>query len=89
MENPNLLILDEPTKGIDVGAKYSIYEIMNELATNGYAIIMVSSEMPEVLGMADRVVVMRNGRVSGIMENKDLTQEMILEHSLKSAEGGE
>ena len=62
---------------------------MNELATNGYAIIMVSSEMPEVLGMADRVVVMRNGRVSGIMENKDLTQEMILEHSLKSAEGGE
>ena len=84
-----LLILDEPTKGIDVGAKYSIYEIMNELATNGYAIIMVSSEMPEVLGMADRVVVMRNGRVSGIMENKDLTQEMILEHSLKSAEGGE
>ena len=62
---------------------------MNELATNGYAIIMVSSEMPEVLGMADRVVVMRNGRVSGIMENKELTQEMILEHSLKSAEGGE
>ena len=84
-----LLILDEPTKGIDVGAKYSIYEIMNELATNGYAIIMVSSEMPEVLGMADRVVVMRNGRVSGIMDNKELTQEMILEHSLKSAEGGE
>ena len=62
---------------------------MNELATNGYAIIMVSSEMPEVLGMADRVVVMRNGRVSGIMENKELTQEMILEHSLKSAEGGD
>ena len=84
-----VLILDEPTKGIDVGAKYSIYEIMNELATNGYAIIMVSSEMPEVLGMADRVVVMRNGRVSGIMDNKELTQEMILEHSLKSAEGGE
>ena len=62
---------------------------MNELATNGYAIIMVSSEMPEVLGMADRVVVMRNGRVSGILDNKELTQEMILEHSLKSAEGGD
>ena len=89
IHDPKVLILDEPTKGIDVGAKYSIYEIMNELATNGYAIIMVSSEMPEVLGMADRVVVMRNGRVSGIMENKELTQEMILEHSLKSAEGGE
>ena len=84
-----VLILDEPTKGIDVGAKYSIYEIMNELATNGYAIIMVSSEMPEVLGMADRVVVMRNGRVSGILDNKELTQEMILEHSLKSVEGGD
>lgn len=62
---------------------------MNELATNGYAIIMVSSEMPEVLGMADRVVVMRNGRVAGIMDNKDLTQEMILEHSLKSSDGEE
>ena len=60
-----VLILDEPTKGIDVGAKYSIYEIMNELTANGYAIIMVSSEMPEVLGMADRIVVMRNGRVAG------------------------
>lgn len=83
-----VLILDEPTKGIDVGAKYSIYEIMNELAKNGYAIIMVSSEMPEVLGMADRVVIMRNGRISGILENKDLSQEMILEHSIKSKERG-
>lgn len=81
-----VLILDEPTKGIDVGAKYSIYEIMNELAESGYAIIMVSSEMPEVLGMADRIVVMKSGRVTGEFETKDATQEMILEASLKHKE---
>lgn len=78
-----VLILDEPTKGIDVGAKYSIYEIMNDLTKRGYAIIMVSSEMPEVLGMADRIVVMKSGRVTGNFNAKDVTQEMILEASLK------
>ncbi len=78
-----VLIMDEPTKGIDVGAKYSIYEIMNELACNGYAIIMVSSEMPEVLGMADNIVVMKSGRVTGSFDKKGVTQEMILEASLK------
>ncbi len=84
-----VLILDEPTKGIDVGAKYSIYEIMNELTASGYAIIMVSSEMPEVLGMADRIVVMRNGRVAGLFDAKGTTQEKILEASLKQDEGEE
>ena len=84
-----VLILDEPTKGIDVGAKYSIYEIMNELTASGYAIIMVSSEMPEVLGMADRIVVMRSGRVAGQFESEGTTQEMILEASLKQEEGKE
>ena len=84
-----VLILDEPTKGIDVGAKYSIYEIMNELTANGYAIIMVSSEMPEVLGMADRIVVMRNGRVAGQFDTEGTTQEMILEASLKQEDGRE
>ena len=69
---------DQPTKGIDVGAKYSIYEIMNELTANGYAIIMVSSEMPEVLGMADRIVVMRNGRVAGQFDTEGTTQEATL-----------
>lgn len=78
-----VLILDEPTKGIDVGAKYSIYEIMNELASNGYTIIMVSSEMPEVLGMADRIVVMSSGRVTDSFSIKEATQERILEASLK------
>ncbi len=77
-----VLILDEPTKGIDVGAKYSIYEIMNELASNGYTIIMVSSEMPEVLGMADRIVVMSSGRVTDSFSIKEATQGRILEASL-------
>ena len=77
-----VLILDEPTKGIDVGAKYSIYEIMNELAANGYAIIMVSSEMPEVLGMADRIVVMKSGHVTVEFDNKEVSQEMIMAASL-------
>ena len=83
-----VLIMDEPTKGIDVGAKYSIYEIMNELACNGYAIIMVSSEMPEGLGVADRVVVMKSGRVTAeFSDMSSLTQEMILEASLKEKGG--
>ena len=77
-----VLILDEPTKGIDVGAKYSIYEIMNELAASGYAIIMVSSEMPEVLGMADRIVVMKSGHVSGEFEGSEVSQEMLMAASL-------
>ncbi len=73
-----VMILDEPTKGVDVGAKYAIYEVMNDLAAKGYAIIMVSSEMPEVLGMADRVVVLRSGRVSAEFNNEGLSQEQIL-----------
>ena len=81
-----VLILDEPTKGIDVGAKYSIYEIMNEFTQKGYAIIMVSSEMPEVLGMSDRIVVMRSGRVMGEFGVDEVTQEKLLSVSLK--EGG-
>lgn len=80
--NLRVLILDEPTKGIDVGAKYSIYEIMNELAASGYTIIMVSSEMPEVLGMADRIVVMNSGRVINQFAVGEATQESILEASL-------
>jgi rhamnose transport system ATP-binding protein len=73
-----VIILDEPTKGVDVGAKMAIYSIMNDLVAAGYGIIMVSSEMPEVLGMSDRIVVMREGRVSGTFETKGTTQEQIL-----------
>ena len=74
-----LLILDEPTKGVDVGAKAAIYEIMGELAQQGYAIIMISSEMPEILGMSDRIMVMCEGRVTGELSREEATQEKILE----------
>lgn len=78
-----VIILDEPTKGVDVGAKAQIYEIMSELAKSGYAVIMISSEMPEVLGMADRILVMKEGRVSKIFDDaKGVTQEMILESAM-------
>jgi rhamnose transport system ATP-binding protein len=73
-----VIILDEPTKGVDVGAKTAIFNIMNDLAEMGYGIIMVSSEMPEVLGMSDRIVVMREGRVASIFETAGATQEQIL-----------
>ena len=73
-----VLVLDEPTKGVDVGAKAAIYEIMGELAQQGYAIIMISSEMPEILGMCDRIVVMCEGRVTGELSREEATQEKIL-----------
>ena len=77
-----LIILDEPTKGVDVGAKTAIYEIMNELVNEGYGIILVSSEMPEVLGMSDRIVVMREGRVSATFDTKTANQPMILKAAM-------
>ncbi len=78
-----VIILDEPTKGVDVGAKAQIYDIMSQLAASGYGVIMISSEMPEVLGMADRIVVMKEGRVSKIFDDaKNVTQEQILEAAM-------
>lgn len=77
-----IIILDEPTKGVDVGAKSAIFEIINELAAQGYGVLMVSSEMPEVMGMCDRIAVMRDGRVAHIFTNKHLTQEEILEAAM-------
>ncbi|WWR17244.1 sugar ABC transporter ATP-binding protein [Lachnospiraceae bacterium JLR.KK008] len=77
--DPDVLIMDEPTRGIDVGAKHEIYEIMNELAKQGKAIIMISSEMAELLGMADRVYVMCNGRMTGeITEKEEMNQERVM-----------
>lgn len=76
---PDILMIDEPTRGIDVGAKSEIHRLMSTLAQEGKAIIMVSSEMPEVLGMSDRVVVMHEGRVSGIVDRADATQERIMQ----------
>ena len=77
-----MIILDEPTKGVDVGAKTAIFRIMTDLASQGYGIIMVSSEMPEVLGMSDRIVVMREGCVSAILVTSAATQETILEAAM-------
>lgn len=78
LTEPDILILDEPTRGIDVGAKFEIYTIIAELAKNGKSIIMISSEMPELLGMTDRIMVMCEGRVSGILNSKTATQEEIM-----------
>lgn len=79
-----LLILDEPTKGVDIGAKSQIYKIISDLAEQGYGIIMISSEMPEVLGMADRIAVMHNGKITAIFSSEEATQEVILEAAMKS-----
>ncbi len=77
--DPDVLILDEPTRGIDVGAKYEIYTIIADLAKQGKSIIMISSEMAEIIGMSDRVMVMCDGRVTGFIDGKDATQENIME----------
>jgi putative multiple sugar transport system ATP-binding protein len=75
---PHVLILDEPTRGIDVGAKYEIYTLMNELVTQGMSIIMISSELPEVLGMSDRIYVVSEGQITGEMPTSEATQENIM-----------
>lgn len=79
---PRVLILDEPTRGIDVGAKQEIYSLMSDLAAQGMAIIMVSSELPEILGMSDRIVVMHEGRVKGELTREEATQERIMQMAI-------
>lgn len=76
--NPKILILDEPTRGVDIGAKKEIYDLMNQLAAQGVAIIMISSELPEVLGMSDRILVMHEGRITGEFSQQEATQENIM-----------
>ena len=78
--DPDILIMDEPTRGIDVGAKHEIYEIMEDLAEQGKAIIMISSEMAELLGMSDRICVMCNGKLTGEIDDpKQMTQENVMQ----------
>jgi inositol transport system ATP-binding protein len=78
MTNPRVLILDEPTRGIDVGAKAEIYRLISQLASEGMAVIMISSELPEVLGMSDRVMVMHEGEMMGTLDRADATQERVM-----------
>ncbi|MFE5321284.1 sugar ABC transporter ATP-binding protein [Paenibacillus sp. NPDC056579] len=83
LTEPDILLLDEPTRGIDVGAKFEIYSIIADLAKQGKSIIMISSEMPELLGMSDRIMVMCEGRLSGIVEGNDATEEEIMRLATK------
>lgn len=82
--HPKVLILDEPTRGIDVGAKYEIYSIMNDLVKQGMSIIMISSELPEVLGMSDRLYVMSEGRITGQLDIEDATEEKVMKMAINA-----
>ena len=83
LTQPEVLMLDEPTRGIDIGAKFEIYQLILELANKGKGIIMISSEMPELLGVTDRIIVMSNGKVAGIVETAKTSQEEILQLAAK------
>ena len=85
--DPDVLILDEPTRGSDVGAKYEIYCIINSLVAEGKSVIMISSELPEVLGMCDRIYVMNEGKMVGELNAEEATQERIMAQILKSSKG--
>lgn len=76
--DPKILILDEPTRGVDVGARKEIYDLINQFKTEGMSIIVVSSDIPEILGICDRIMVMHEGKVSGFLQQKDATQEIIM-----------
>jgi putative multiple sugar transport system ATP-binding protein len=82
MVNPDIFIVDEPTRGIDVGAKTEIYGIMNDMIAAGKSVIMVSSELPEALGMADRIYVMNEGKIKGVLNREEATQEKIMRLAL-------
>ena len=83
LTEPDVLLLDEPTRGIDVGAKYEIYQLILDLANKGKTVIMVSSEMPELLGVCDRILVMSGGRLAGEVDAKTATQEDIMRLAAK------
>ncbi|MBQ3421267.1 MAG: ATP-binding cassette domain-containing protein, partial [Romboutsia sp.] len=84
MTNPDVLILDEPTRGVDVGAKKEIYDLINEFKKEGKAVIMISSEMPEILGMSDRILVISDGKLTGEFDREDATQEIILKSAVSN-----
>ena len=81
---PDVLILDEPTRGIDVGAKYDIYCLINQMVDEGKSVIMISSEMPELIGMCDRIYVMNEGELKGELDAKEATQERIMSYIISA-----
>ena len=78
---PRIIILDEPTKGVDIGSKAAVHEFMGNLAANGLAVIMISSEIPEILGMSDRIIVMRDGKIVTELEKNEATPEILIKHA--------
>jgi ABC-type sugar transport system ATPase subunit len=87
MTKPSVLLLDEPTRGIDVGAKAEVHELMNQLAADGSALLVVSSELPELLAMCDRILVLCEGRVTGEFSRAEATQERILDAAMARKAG--
>jgi ABC-type sugar transport system ATPase subunit len=88
MTTPDIIILDEPTRGIDVGAKRDIYLLIGELARNGKAVIVISSELIEIMGLADRILVMAGGRITGEVTRDAFSQERIMALATPATEGG-
>lgn len=83
-KNPKVLFLDEPTRGIDVGAKVEIYKLINKLTSEGMAVVVISSELPEVIGISDRILVMHDGKIAGELQHRDFSEENVM----KLATGG-
>ena len=79
---PDLVILDEPTRGIDVGAKFEIYKLINRLVSDGIAVIMISSELPEILGLSDRILVLSKGKQTALLTKAEATQETIMQYAV-------
>jgi len=86
---PDIMMLDEPTRGIDVNAKYEIYSIINRLVGEGKAVLMISSELPELLGMCDRIYVMVEGRIVGELDRQDASQEIIMDIIMQASKGAQ
>jgi ribose transport system ATP-binding protein len=86
MRNASVLILDEPTRGVDIGAKSEIYEVINELAAAGKAILIVSSDLPEAIGISDRIFVMRAGRIVTEIAAHDASEELVMSHATGTAQ---
>jgi D-xylose transport system ATP-binding protein len=88
MTEPRLVMLDEPTRGIDVGAKIEVYELIHQLTADGKAVILVSSELPELMGMSDRIIMLAEGRIGGVFARGEFTQEKLLSAAMGHATAG-